>query len=83
MEFHRRPGLGNNRVLIIDADRELGALVCDALNSEGKYDASFVDSAFEAGIQVANLRPAVIIVDVSVPDVDPKSICRTLREHEA
>ena len=75
--------LGITGVLIVDADRELGTLVCEALNSEGKYDASYVDSAFEAGIQVANLRPAVIVVDVSVPDVDPKSICRTLRVNES
>ena len=75
--------LGITGVLIVDNDRELGNVLCEALNAEGKFDASHVDSAFEAGVQVANLRPAVIIVDISVSDVDPRSICRTLRAHES
>ncbi len=75
--------LGTTGVLIIDDDRELSVLMCEALNSRGRYDAFAADSAFEAGVLVANNRPHVIIVDAGTPDVSITRICQTLRSHDS
>ena len=83
MRVHGMPldGLddGTTRVLLLDGDPERARAVADALASDGSYDAYLAESAFEAGLVANEVTPHVILVDVSLADVVPESICRCLR----
>lgn len=74
--------LGTVRVLIVDEDEEFCALLRDALAADGTYEVTTASSAFEAGVLVDKLHARVIVVDVSLPDVDPRRIFQTIRAHE-
>jgi excisionase family DNA binding protein len=71
--------VGVVRVLLVDEDPELGAILSQALSTEGDFEVTTASSAFEAGVLAERLRPAVIVVDVSLSDVSPDRMCRTVR----
>lgn len=66
-------------ILAIDDDRELCQLLAEFLRREG-YDVRSAHTA-AAGIEAAaQLNPALIILDVMLPDGDGFSVLRRLRE---
>ncbi len=70
------------RVLLVDADEPFGTLVREGLNRSG-FEVNLAGSAFEAGAMAERLRPQVIVVDVSVPELSPKSLVQHIRGNEA
>lgn len=75
--------IGKTRVLVLDSDMAMNGLLKEALASEGDFEVSCARTAFEAGVAVQNLRPSVLVVDVSLPDVVPEQLCRDLRANES
>jgi len=69
---------GEVRVLIVDSDEDFVELLRQSLTQEGSYQVRTASTAFEAGAQVKSFRPHVILLDVSLPDVDPRAIGRML-----
>lgn len=70
---------GKTRVLVLDDDAQVNGAFCDTLDSLDEFDVSRAKSAFEAGLVAEGVKPQVLIVDVSLPDVQPESLCRNLR----
>jgi DNA-binding response OmpR family regulator len=70
------------RVLLLDADQQFAASVRDGLNRSG-FEVSTAASAFEAGAMAERLRPQVIVVDVSVPELSLQSLVQHIRSDEA
>src|SRR3990170_5003007 len=69
---------GRRRVLILDAD----ATLCDTLRAvltRDGYEVTTAGSALEAGGAAHEVNPHVVIVDVSLPDVTPRTISRFFR----
>ncbi len=86
MKAHGMPlnGLdaGSMRVLVLDADTAVGELLDhDAFVVEKGLVVSTVNTAFEAGAAAESLKPAVLAVDVSLPDVCAAQLRRDLRAH--
>jgi two-component system, OmpR family, response regulator RpaA len=75
--------LGATRLLVLDSDLAANGVLFDALIAEGGIEVSCVKTAFEAGLSVENVKPAVMLVDVSLPDVDPEQLCKDLRSSDA
>jgi len=70
---------GNISLLILDPDPGISQLLNETLNTNGRFDVRYAKTAFEAGVVVEGSKPEVLIVDVSLPDVDAQQLCRDLR----
>lgn len=74
---------GKTRVLVLDDDAQVIGAFCDALASQGEFEVARAKSAFEAGMVAEGIKPQVLIVDVSLPDVRPENLCRDLRANDS
>ncbi len=73
---------GSRRVLIFDADPGLCAAVGNALVEQGGFDVSTANTALEAGALACQRTPDVMVVDVHLPDAQPRTLCRFVRSTE-
>ncbi len=73
---------GQTRVLLLDEDAELLSLLERALAQTERYAVRTATSSFEAGAVAERFRPHVILMDVTLPDVDVPKMCDFLRRHE-
>jgi len=82
MRTHKMPfnGLdsGGRRVLILDTDAALCDTLRTALNGHG-YEVTVAASALEAGSAAHEVKPHVVVVDISLPDFSPRAISRFFR----
>ena len=66
------------RVLVVDDDRDLVRLVCEILRTQG-YETQSAGSG-EKGLELAFTgRPHLILLDVTMPDMDGYQVCRELQ----
>lgn len=70
------------RVLIVDAEQASIKLLRDALINEG-YETAQTGSGGEAIVLAISWQPALIILDISLPDIDGREIIRVLRKHSS
>ncbi len=73
---------GQTHLLIVDNDRDLTGVLKESLQADGLYTVTVAAAAFEAGVLAGLRAPHVMIVDVSLPDVVPKGLGRTIRACE-
>jgi excisionase family DNA binding protein len=80
MKAHDMPldGLdtGQIRVLIVDPEMELTALLQQALADTGQYAVQVAESAFEAGALTEQFRPHVLLVDLDLPGMSGRTLTR-------
>lgn len=67
---------GQTRVLVVDDQQDLAALLAKRLSDDGPYDARIAMSAIEAGMLLESFRPHVVMLDVSLPDMNAQTIFR-------
>lgn len=67
---------GQTRVLIVDSEPDMAALLCRSLGEEGTYEVHTAGTAFEAGILMERIHPHVLLVDVALPDMDAQALAR-------
>lgn len=70
---------GTTRVLVLDTDIGIGEALSTALTERNGYEIMNAISAFEAGAMMQERKPHVLLVDVSLPDVIPKSLASFVR----
>lgn len=70
---------GTKRVLIVDDE----PAVLDALEArisfEDGLDAEGVSTAFEAGVFLRRYRPHVVVLDISLTDIDGRRVCEIFK----
>lgn len=71
-----------NRVLLVDAEKASVSLLRDALVAEG-YGIAHTDSGGEAIAHAVSWQPTLIILDISLPDIDGREVIRVLRKHSS
>jgi DNA-binding response OmpR family regulator len=59
--------LTNNKVLIIDDETDICFLLASMLKKKG-FDVSFVNSLTEGFSKVTDLQPAILFLDINLPD---------------
>jgi DNA-binding response OmpR family regulator len=67
-------------ILIIDDDAELREALVEQFDLEEGFAAAGAASAAEGFTVAAELKPAAIVLDVSLPDMDGFAACRQLRD---
>lgn len=66
------------RVLVVDDERDVCRLLCFNLEQAG-YELEFAYNAADALLAAARQRPAVVVLDVMLPDMSGVEVCRRLR----
>ncbi|MHB8342584.1 MAG: GGDEF domain-containing response regulator [Mycobacteriales bacterium] len=70
------------RVLVVDDDPDVAGFIALNLQLEG-FDVAVAYDGVEALASVAQAVPAIILLDVQLPDPDGLAVCRRLREEPA
>lgn len=69
-----------DRVLIVDDDPQLGRFIADLVRARDAHvETEIAVDGFEAGSKVESFRPHVLLLDLTMPGVDPYEVCRRLR----
>jgi len=71
---------GDTRVLVVDDDRELNDSIAAFISTQypGIEVAQAYD-AFDAGRQVARFKPTLLLLDMSMADIDANEVCRRVK----
>jgi excisionase family DNA binding protein len=72
---------GAKRLLVVDDDLEFSNALQQALRILGGFEVLWAGTAFEAGAMLHENKPHVILLDVDLPDISPKGICRVVRSN--
>lgn len=67
------------RVLVVDDAREICQLLCEVLEADG-YEVVTAASGAEGLKAMYDLRPALVITDVSMPDMDGWTLLERIRQ---
>jgi len=74
---------GKRKVLIVDDDEELVELLADVFDRDGRFDVRTANNGFDAGMQVKEFRPDIVVLDVMLPDINGKEVCQRVRSDSA
>lgn len=87
MKMHQIPmegiSSGTTRVLVIDADKEVGAVLHRVLTEQTSYEVRTASTAFAAGLECERFRPHVVLIDVHIAEADPRAIVDMVRSSDA
>jgi excisionase family DNA binding protein len=70
---------GKRRVLLVDDDEELVELITDVLKSDGRFEVRVATNGFAAGMVVKEYRPDIVVLDVMLPDINGRDVCKLIR----
>ena len=73
---------GKRKLLIVDDDVDLVELMVDAFTRDNRFDIRSANNGFDAGMQVREFRPDLVILDVMLPDINGKEVCQRVRSDE-
>ena len=74
------PQVKNKRVLIVDDERDLTAVLALRLTSGWGYAVSVAHDGAEGLRKAAVFKPDMILLDLAMPKVDGWEMCRRLRD---
>lgn len=67
------------RALVVDDDPAFGLLVREFLTARGDWEVEVAHSGFAAGLLVARFKPAVVLMDLMMPDMDGFEVLRSFK----
>ena len=67
------------RSQIVDDDVELVELLQDVFDRDGRFDIRTANNGFDAGMQVKEFKPDLMVLDVMLPDINGKEVCQRVR----
>lgn len=70
---------GQRRVLVVDDDPYYLDVIPAALSKAGDYQVFVASTGFDAGTQVAEHNPHVIILDIHLSDMDGRMVCERVK----
>ena len=69
------------RVLIVDDDVELAQSLSRMLESVGRYETRMVHSAADAVAAAVDFPPAIVFLDIELPDMSGYEVAKLLHQH--
>jgi CheY-like chemotaxis protein len=72
---------GPMQVLAVDDDKDIIDLITDAFD-DGEIEVHTAQSGFEAGVRLATIKPAAVILDIKLPDLDGREVCKIVRSSD-
>ena len=73
---------GKRKVLIVDDDEELVDLLRDVFDRDRRFDIRTANNGFDAGMQVKEFKPDLVVLDVMLPDINGKEVCLRVRSDD-
>lgn len=74
--------LKSKKVLVVDDEEDFLSLVKYALEDRG-FEVITSNSAVDAGIQISNKLPAVILMDLKMPGINGFQACEAIKKNPA
>ena len=71
---------GKKRVLVVDDDPAIVAMLVERLERDGRFEVQTASTGFEAGMRTREFRPDVIVLDYMLPDINGNAVVRIIRE---
>lgn len=78
-EILNKENISKKRVLIVDDEPDLLDILEEQICTKDGYTAEGVSTAFEAGIFLRRYRPHVVVLDISLTDIDGRKVCRIFK----
>lgn len=69
------------KILVVD-DEEVVRLLLSQIFIEDGFEIHHAATGYEAGKMVERLHPDLIILDILLPDIDGRQVCRHIREED-
>jgi len=69
------------RILIVDDDEDLSNMLREYLEIVGSYDIRQASTGFDAGVFTQKFRPDLILLDVMLPDLNGREVCRAIKSN--
>ena len=79
VEILENGNMHKKRILIVDDEPEVLDILEEKIGSEEGYDAEGVSTAFEAGVFIRRYRPHVVVLDISLSDIDGRKVCQIFK----
>jgi excisionase family DNA binding protein len=70
---------GGHRILVVDDDPYYLDIIPNALTKDGQYEVMVASTGFDAGAQVVQSNPHVIILDIHLSDMDGRMVCERVK----
>jgi excisionase family DNA binding protein len=70
---------GRKKLLIVDDDQDLVDLMRDGFERDGRFEIRTANNGFDAGMQVKEFRPDLVVLDVMLPDINGREVCQRFR----
>lgn len=70
---------GKKKLLIVDDEQDLVDLMADAFERDGRFEIRTANNGFDAGMQVKEFRPDIVVLDVMLPDINGREVCQRVR----
>ena len=70
---------GKRKILLVDDNEELVELMLDAFARDGRFEIKTANNGFGAGMLVKEFRPDLVVLDVMLPDINGKEVCKRVR----
>lgn len=70
---------GKKKLLIVDDEQDLVDLMADAFGRDGRFEIRTANNGFDAGMQVKEFRPDMVVLDVMLPDINGREVCQRVR----
>ncbi|MCS7014536.1 MAG: response regulator [Gemmatales bacterium] len=70
---------GKRKILIVDDDPDLVDLITRVLEKDGRFEIRIARNGFDAGMMVKEYQPDLIVLDVMLPDINGREVCRRIR----
>jgi excisionase family DNA binding protein len=91
-EFMKRQGIpiprdhveiGTKRILVVDDDPIIVETIVQSLEEDERdYDVISASDGFEAGLQVKQFKPHLLILDIMMPDIKGYEVCKKIKGNE-
>ncbi len=74
--IHQEPGM----VLVVEDDEDIAHLLCYSLR-KNRVPVAVAHDGLTAFALVEQLRPALVLLDLMLPRIDGREVCRLIRSH--
>ncbi len=71
------------RILVVDDDPAIRRLLTRVLTDRGAYRVAAAANGIDACLKLGTYRPALLILDIFMPDMDGIEVCRALKKDPA
>lgn len=70
---------GARHILVVDDDPHYLEVISNALSMSGKYKVSVASTGFDAGAEVVQHNPHLVILDIHLSDMDGRMVCQRVK----